>query len=335
MLRKPLFLAFILSLSACGTPSNVASDPMGTPVYIKAVGLLQAHFRSTDPAIRCNCVEALQPAKDPRAKDVIEEGLHDDAWVVRFASAMAAGKRREHDLLPTLESLAVSDPSGSVQAASIYALHRMDRNSDMNILASLIRSNDTSTRANTAMILGMMGDPGTIPLLRSLGSDPDDRAHFEITAALARLGDESAQKALFAESISKFGEDQWHVMEVCADLPRDVALGPLMAGLQGIPDNVHVDAHTQGLTTARQLKAAASLAKLHNGEGADVSIKNLNNKEPGMRALALLALGEMLTPEQLKGIAGYLTDPDDGVKIAAAAAIINVFSRGLPLPPSL
>jgi HEAT repeat protein len=332
-MRKPIALLGLISLAGCQGPAAGPTDPLRSTAYNQAITLLLAQFRSGDPVVRANCIEALQLAPDPRAAEPIEQGLHDSAWVVRFAAAMAAGRRKAANLRPVIEPLATTDPNGSVRAACVYALRRFGDTSHMTELAGAVAAADVSTRANTALILGLLGDESAIPLLKSRRSDADIRVRFEITAALARLGDDQARQVIAGWAVNRFAEDQWTAMTVCGDLPAAVAMSPLLLGLQPAP-RLPADAprglsapEIQALTTRRQLVAARSLAKLRNGAGAKVAIDNLSNPDASLRALALLALGEMLEPERVPGIEPLLADPDDAVKRAAAAAVVTVFAR--------
>ncbi len=85
--------AALTLLTGCPPMADVPAAGQ-TPVLERAVTLLVVESQNPDPATRANCVEALQLLPDKRALTVIEEGLHDREWVVRFASAMAAGRRR-------------------------------------------------------------------------------------------------------------------------------------------------------------------------------------------------------------------------------------------------
>lgn len=326
-----------LMVAACQPARPAApTEAMESPAYVKAVAMLQTDARSPDPTVRANCIEALQLSRDPRAVVIIEQGLRDEQWVVRFAAAMAAGKRKAKSTLPALETMATHDPNESVRVAAIYALKRMDRTSRMSDLARMLESPDPSVRANTAYVLGILGDPSAIGLLEAHRNDADIRVRTELTSALARLGDPQAQTVVAGWAVNRFAEDQYNAMTVCADLPLMVSESPLLLGLQPMPE-LPVDmtpadrAGVQERTTRRQLVAARSLAKLRNGSGSKVAIDNLQNPTPNLRALALLALGEMLTPAQLPGIYAYLDDPNENVKRAAAAAVINVFERQGPL----
>jgi HEAT repeat protein len=330
--------SLVFALAAC-QPARppVPREAMESPAYVKAVAYLQSQSRSPDPIVRANCIEALQSSRDPRVISIIEQGLHDDHWVVRAAAAMAAGKRKARITLPALETMAGNDPNHAVRVAAIYGLKRMDRPGRMSDLAGMLNSKDPSVRAYTALVLGLLGDASAIPLLELHRNDPDIRVRTELTAALARLGDEQAQQVVVGWAVNRYAEDQYAAMTVCADLPLMVSESPLLLGLQPVPPKLPEDLSAadremvRTLTTRRQLVAARSLAKLRNGSGSKVAIDNLQNPSPDLRALALLALGDMLTPAQVPGIEPALDDPDESVRRAAAAAIISVFEREGPM----
>jgi HEAT repeat protein len=311
--------------AGAGSATAATTAKSSTPPLERSILLLQEDSRSNDPAIRANCIEALQPSNDPRAENVIDQGLHDPVWIVRFSAAMATGKRRTAQLKPVLLRLATTDDNDSVRVAAIYALHRLGDDRNMNTLAQTLNSSDPSTRANTALVLGLMGNPSAIPLLQSHASEADPRVKFEITAAMARLGDSHAQDIIASLAISKFAEDQWNAMSVCPELPPDLAANALVLGLQN-PSNT--PPALQDLTTRRQLVAARSLGKMHSAQGAKIAIDNLANPNPSLRALAAFAMGELLAPQQDGSLAPLLEDKEENVRLAAAAAIVNIWSRG-------
>jgi HEAT repeat protein len=250
--------------------------------------------------------------------------------VVRFAAAMATGKRKTAAQRPTLENLARHDPSGSVRVGALYALHRLGDPIDWRTLTEALRSPDESTRANTALVMGLMGDRAAIPLLEAARTEKEPPVNFEISAALARLGDEHGQQYITARALSLFADDEWAALTVCADLPREVAADPLLLGLQGVPDNVPADKReiAKQLTARRQLVAARGLAKMHSAQGAQVAIDNLQSSDPDLRALAALAVGEMLAPQQDHFLAGLMDDSQPPeVQRAAAAAVVNIWAR--------
>lgn len=321
----------LFALAACEPVQE--APPLSSPTFDRALAILQTQASSPDPTIRANCIEALQVSHDPRATDIIEQGLHDKEWVVRFAAAMAAGKGKLSAVRPVLNTLVGHDPDGSVRVACIYALRQLGDSAHMSELAVALDSKEPSTRANAALVLGMLGDGSAIPLLQIHGDDPDVRVKSEITAALARLGDEASQQVIVAWAVEKFAEDQWNAMVVCDDLPPRIATSPLLLGLEDVPPGklpADVDPEqVRELTIRRQLVAARSLAKMKYNvrRAAEVAIDNLKNPSPALRALAVLALGDMLSSTDAPKIDNMLDDADPKVRLAAAAAVINIYAR--------
>jgi HEAT repeat protein len=266
----------------------------------------------------------MQPLNDVRATAMIEQGFHDKEWVVRFAAVMAAGKRQAGEFTPVLQRMAASDPNDSVRVAAIYALRQVGDTANMNTLADTLHSPDPAVRANTAMVLGMMGDPSAIPLLLAQRQETDSRVKFELIAALARLGDVAAQRNIAVMALSKFAEDQWDALVVCGDLPPAIVGHALQIGLSA---PLKIQNGTPAEDVRRQLLAARSLAEVGSMQGAEVALAHLNDPAPESRALAALALGEILSPEGATRIEPLLNDTDPAVRRAAAAAIIDIFAR--------
>ena len=149
---------------------------------------------------------------------------------------------------------------------------------------------------------------------------------------MARLGDEGARNVIVSESRNKFAEDQFNAMEVCADLPASLGSSPLLSGLEDVPATLPADvdrATVQSLTTQRQLVAARSLARMkyNSQRAAELAIQNRENADPRLRSLALLALGDMLSSRDAPTMDQWLEDPDESVRRAAAAAVVNIYAR--------
>jgi HEAT repeat protein len=325
-----LFWALPLALSCCGDPHS-GPEPLSSTTYEMAIATLQEQAHGGKPEARANCMEALQVTHDPRALEVIEQGLHDGEWVVRFAAAMSAGELRAAAVRPVLNTLLAADPNMNVRVGCIYALARLGDDSHVTELGRMIASADPGVRANTVLVLSKLG-PMSIPLLERYRDDPDVRVRFGITAALARLGDESAQKIIVSECINKFAEDQFNAMEVCADLPVNIGSSPLLLGLTDAPPTLPAGtdvAQVKFLTTYRQLVAARSLAKMkyNNEHAAELAINNRANEDPRLRVMAVMALGDMLTGWDAPKLEMMLRDPDEGVRRAAAAAVVNIYAR--------
>jgi HEAT repeat protein len=330
-MRMLWMVALPLALGCCGNPKD-GPEPLSSATFESALSILQVQSHLGNAEARANCLEALQVSRDPRVVDMIDRGLHDREWVVRFAAAMAAGERRAGEVKPVLNTMVVHDPNLNVKVGCIYALWRLGDESHVSELGRTIADSDPGVRANTALVLGKMGE-SSIVLLDRYRNDPDIRVRFAITAALARLGNPSAMNVIVSESVNKYAEDQFNAMEVCADLPATLPEGirssPLLAGLGDgtVPRGSSRDA--EYLTTARQLIAARSLAKMrYNNElAAKVAIDNQENPDPRLRALAALALGEMLSSHDAPTMDRMLKDTDETVRRAAAAAVVNIYAR--------
>ena len=60
----------------------------------------------------------------------------------------------------------LADPSDSVRAAAIYAMHACGRPVDRTPLAAMLTAPDPEVRGNVIWILGKMGDPSALPMLQ-------------------------------------------------------------------------------------------------------------------------------------------------------------------------
>lgn len=319
-------LGLLTVLAGCTPPRQEPEVRVGsrTVNYERAIITLQVHARDASAPMRANCVEALEPAEDRRAAEVIEQGLHDDAWVVRFAAAMASGKRRSAKLQPVLQALATRDNNESVKVASVYALYRLGDYSQMNLLLQALKSPDNSVRSNTYLVLGAMGDANLIKLLKTRIRESDPRAKFELTAALARLGDEDAQRIIASLIISKVAEDQWNALGIAGDLPEERVVNSLLVAVR---EPLSMVGHPRELEIRRQLLAARALGRMGKITGGKIALQYAKDPSPDLRALAALALGELLLPNEERAVARLLDDPEPRVRVAAAAAIINIWSK--------
>ncbi len=322
----------LLALPGCPPVANSDAQQIARGTALdKAIVLLQVEARSTEPDLRANCLEALQPLSDERSLDVIGQGLHDSDWTVRFAAVMVAGHRKAQGFKPVLQQMAVTDTNNNVQIAAIYALARLGDTHNMGRLAETLGSTDVAQRANTALALGLLGDKSAIPLLLAHAKDPEPRAKFEITAALARLGEPSAVTALVAFSVSKYVDDRIFAMATWPDVHSPDAADVLLSGLQDpMPGLTNPSPQIELMTDSIRLTAARSLGKMGNRAGLDGAMLYRRHPQPAIRSLAAMALGEILQPSESKVLVDMMKDPDEHVRVAAAAAIVNLFTRDRP-----
>jgi HEAT repeat protein len=233
-------------------------------------------------------------------------------------------------LKPALERMVREDGNGGVRVAAVYALRKMAEPGHEEVVRAALADKDPSVRASAAMVIGLRGDSSAMGLLQGRSAERDDRVRMETTVALARLGDAKAQEVITALAISKYHEDQMLAMEVCGDLTDGVSLRALAVGVQEPPREVaeKMSAEERELLLEKQLVAARSLARRGSMVGAELARSHLWDGDAEVRALAALALGEILSPRgALQRLGPLLEDKDAAVRRAAAAAVVRAYAR--------
>jgi HEAT repeat protein len=294
-----------------------------------AVGLLLQATNASHPLLRANAIEALHPVRAAVAEPA-RRALADENEGVRFVAAMTVGRLRLEDEVHLVEPL-LDDPSPSVQAAAIYALRRCDRRANPTVLATMLASSDPGARGNAAMILGELGDPSAIEMLREAGSQRSLRmspasarvVELQIAEAMVRLGDdqqiEVIRAALFAPE--KEGEITALACAICGEI-GDQAYAPTLADI----------AMRTGLrqeATEVRIAAAQAVGRISAGSAGaravvSVPLEFLTDADPMIRAQAAAAVGHFQEAEHEASLAVLLGDKDPFVQIAAAGAILRI-----------
>ena len=148
---KPI-VAPILAVSTIESNGEVRSNELREA----AIELLSQAMNSTYPLLRANALEALQLAPEV-FEPFVRKSLVDPNIGVRFIAAMSIGQLKMKHLAHLAEPL-LHDPSQSVQAAAIFALHKCGHQVDLTPLAEMILSNKPEIRGNAAMVLGDLGN---------------------------------------------------------------------------------------------------------------------------------------------------------------------------------
>lgn len=326
----------VMGLGGCApTASRSATQPHemsiaeSQAILEKAVAILQDQFRNPDAAIRANCLEALQNLRDKRAVSMFELGLHDEAWVVRFAAALAAGRQQATPLKQTLQQMYGRETNENVKVGISFALQRLGDDTRMTHLAVTMKSPDPGVRANTALVLGLLVEKSAFKVLRPARRDTDERVRFEITAAMARLGDMEAEDAILAMSINRFAEANYMALAACPDINRAEVDNVLWRGLHMRDEFKNPKPEEKYVLDRTTLIAARGTVRRGNLTPTLglLVLEYSRSPEPEMRALAALALGEMLYPPEEAPLKRLMEDPDVKVKVAAAAGTINVAVR--------
>ena len=286
------------------------SVPLNPTLRDSAKAEIHTAFGSSDPVIRANAIEAVQNVPDD-AQPMITQGLQDQDELVRYASAMAAGKLKLIELHDQLRDMA-SDPEIKVQIGVRYALHRMGDMRLSHDLEKTARDPNPRVREDTVFVLGLLGEKSAIKILTPMLMDTDADVRIGVAEALWRLGDERGLDILVAGTVSKFADTRM----LC------------IMGLAG-PKDKRVIEHIRGKLTDEwdevTLVAARAMGELGSDEGYGVAMKYLKDTDPRRRLLAAVALGaigrsdaqSLLSPLLLK-------DPEQRVRIAAASAILQL-----------
>jgi len=309
-------------------PVEMPSDPEAyEALRAAAIDLLGQAFESPNPLLRANAIESMHPA--PEAIDpLVRAALADENRGVRFVAAMTIGKLRKRNLAYLVEPM-LDDPSDSVRAAAIFALRRCDLSVDLTPLALMVRSKDPEIRANAAVVLGMLGDPSALPMLREAVRVRSVRmplarsrvVDLQIAEAMVRLGAdrelEVIRAALFAP------EDQAEMVVLaclmCGRLNDVAYAAPLLdiamrTGREQEAPEVRLAA-VQGLAQIDPARAPAPLA-----------VPFLAHDRYDVRQQAAITLGWVGDRAYLPNLSALLNDPNALVQVAAAGAILRVLA---------
>jgi HEAT repeat protein len=306
-------------------PADIAAGSRGPALRAAAIDLLNQAMASPNPLVRANAIEALHAAPE-WAEPAIRAGLVDDNRGVRFAAAMTIGRLHLQHLAHLLQPL-LEDASESVRAAAIFGMKANGAAVDLSPLARLIQSHSPEIRANTALVLGELGDPSAIELLRqvigrSVELESPLRARIvdmQVAEAMALLGDtsqlEGIRAALFAPD--EQGELTALAAQICGRLGDERVARTLYdlatrEGRRRPPAEV-------------RMAAAAALARIEPALAPrEVAIEYASSEQDWLRAQAALTLGVMGEEGGLPALAALLGDGSPMVQVSAAAAILQI-----------
>ena len=290
-----------------------------------AIELLLEAVDADDPLLRANSIEALHAVPKYLAP-AVQRGLVDKNHGVRYVAAMTVGQLQMRNISHLLEPL-LDDKSLSVRGAAIYGLKRCDRAVDLSPLGAMILSEHAEVRANTAFILGELGNPTAIPLLRmaaksSLSQGEPARkkiVNLQITEALVKLG----------------AVDELEVIRASLFTPSDqgeiIALACQICGRLGdmrvVPNLLDLALREGRFQQSAEVRMAAAMAVAQIApEKAPQQVPHayLKSPYPGLRAQAVLTLGIGGDMTNLGDLSMMLSDDNPVVQVAAAGAILRI-----------
>lgn len=317
----------------------------------RAIELLVQATLSREPLIRANAIEGLHAAP-ARVEDAVRAGLVDDNPGVRFVAAYTVGRLRLGQSAAFVDPLRF-DPDPRVQAAAIYALTRNGWPIDPTPLASMLHDDDPLVRGEAARILGELGNPSAVPMLKAaavaadtrnrsrFGSASDERLlqrervfQLQVAEALARLGDpqasDSLRAALYPASREGF-ESAALAAQMLGVLGDRRAVGQLVELIeQTVPGSPRpADPRQRQFLQPKEVRlaAAGALARMGYTDGMYVAEMYVDDTDLAVRAQAVMVLGEGRRRADLSLLDRALADPSSLVQVAAAAAILRALDE--------
>jgi len=305
-------------------PAVARLEVLDESVRVSAIDLLMQASSSEDPLLRANAIEGLQSVDD-RLDEVVRFGLVDDNEGVRFVATLAVGMQDlcslSHLIRPLLE-----DSSPSVRAAAMFSLDRCGQEVDLTPLAAMVLGSDPTAKANAAFVLGEIGNPSAIPVIRngvgrSMRQVEQARVQtidLVMAVAMVKLGDESEQEVIRAALFSPSERAELTAM-ACQMIGR--------TGDTVMLQNLHDLATAQGPRDPGleiQLVASDALARLKPDRvPVEFVLQQIQHPEPGIRAQAASVLGTLDSARFGPQLAMLLRDQDPRVQVAAAAAALR------------
>lgn len=311
--------------------AKVFADPLArSALRERAIALVVEATRSDSPLLRANGIEALQPLPT-RVEPIARAALTDLNYGVRYTAAMTIAELKLCESTPMVRPL-LGDAEPAVQAAAILALQRCGAEVDPTPLAQLLFSPEPRKRSIGAFIIGEMGDPSAIPMLRAaakggagVGLPVEHRLlQMQIAEAMAKLGDSEALQAVRA-ALYPGADEEYEVAVLAAQI-----LGEMKdrAAVRELVNRIDERTGDQYSTPPElRLAAAGALAKMGYRDGAYVAEQCAVSEFPPLRAQAAYVFGETVGEEGLGRLQTLMDDQDPQVQLAAAAAVIKVADR--------
>ncbi|MCI0499986.1 MAG: HEAT repeat domain-containing protein, partial [Planctomycetales bacterium] len=218
----------------------------------------------------------------------------------------------ENLLLPLL-----NDTDMNVRIAAAYALAKLNQPKYRQHVIEAARHPDPTVRANTALLLGKLGNRDDIPLLYDVLNDDGsaDKVRMQAVESLARLGDERMYRTkLWALLISKFADDRVMGIRGMGALNTPESRNAIATMLQD--DVVEV-----------RLTAAEQLARLKDKRGEEQvwgyfkTLPDLNKRDMA-NGMAVMAIGYLGSSRLNSYLPQVLDSPSPELQIIGAQAVL-------------
>ncbi len=325
----------------------------------RAYAIVEATAGNKQARVRLAGLEAAQHAPDA-ADDLALAGLTDENPAVRFAALVTIGKLKINRLADAAVDL-MRDEDESVRAAAIFAVKRNGRDVDLSPLGRMLATGKPGARANAALLLGELGDPQAIEMLREMAGAPMPRVssaqrawvRLQFAEAMIKLDPNDAEvlgtiraamfsplddvRVLSMQILGEVGDEAVrnglkHVLE--RDNPIQVRIAAAQA-LVRMGDNTAaptlMDASAYDVEALRDDLEDFLRDRGRQDVGPETRAvremladeKQLRRNAAEVRAQAAVALGWVRSPRAVDRLIGLMEDPDPIVSVAAASAVLR------------
>ena len=316
-------------------PTKEVDSVAASALREKALEVIESCAGDPNPFVRGNAMEAaaLAPA---RTSAIVKRGLVDESPVVRSIAAMSVGRSHLSELVPEVRVLLddQSERAEYVKSAAMYALFRSGEYVDLSPMADwLLHGAQVSLRSHVAFLLGELADSSAVPLLQQAarmsvaGATPSELKlmQLQIAEALIKLGQQDQLPVVRAALYPSRAEDLESTalaVQILGQV-RDRAAEDELIFLAERRDR-----QGREMPAEVRLAAASTLARLGRPRGDFIADEYVQNSSPAIRAQAAQVYGDTGKNTNLSRLADLMKDPDGGVRVAAAAAILKIEGSG-------
>jgi len=325
------------SVASDDTPDkadSAFSDPVAKgALRERAIALLTAAATGPSPEQRANAIEALG-AVPTRLEAILRSALLDESPAVRTVAAAMVGRAVLTSSASFVEPL-TRDSFVMTRASALYSLKRCGQDPDLTPFTTFLEDPSPKVRSHAAFLLGEIGDPSAIGLLRDAAHDPMPRAtqsdvklmQLQIAEARIKLGDDTALPEVRAALFPARNEDL-EATALAAQIVgqvQDRASINQLINLASMKDN-----GGKPMPPEIRLASAGALAHLGLSQGAFVAREYLASKNPALRAQTAYVLGETGQVENLVPLDVLMKDENGLVRVAAASAALRISGNSTP-----
>lgn len=295
---------------------------LSNPESARAVArqIIQDGLEDQAAVVRTHAIELVVETKQARLVPSVQKLLGDEAVPVRFAAVLAIADLQYQFGRASVERM-LRDPDPNVKMAASYAMAKFGMSDYAAVLRKGIDSKDGTVRANAALLLGKLGNRDDLKLLYGALTDKraEDKVNYQAAESIARLGDERIYPSLWTMLISGYADVRVMGVLSMGMLRTDDAKEALAGMLDDEVLEVRVAAAGRLGALGEKVGEPVVLAAFDEG-----LLKALDGRERE-RATMLVAsaIGQIATPALKSHLPELLQDPSKLVRIAAGGAVLQ------------